>query len=829
MEDVSGEKKMSVLRLKGLVDVVEEGRMVINGVHEMYDMQNVFGGPLASDEGKVILIGKHLNGPAVMNVLVIGSGGREHALCWSLAKSEKVQTVFVAPGNGGTVGPKVTPVPSLKTFEDMSKFAVQNNVELVIPGPEQPLVDGIAGVFKKVGISVFGPSASAARIEGSKSFSKDFMKRHNIPTADYATFTDHAAACSHVMERYKGGDVVIKASGLAAGKGVYLPGTIEEALANLKTIMLDHEFGNAGDDVVIEERLEGEEVSVLAFTDGYTIVPCPGAQDHKRIFEGDKAELLLTIAAGPNTGGMGAYAPAPVYTHDLEVLVKRIVLQRTVDGMRRDGSPFVGCLYAGLMLTPSGPKVLEFNCRFGDPETQVVLPLLKSDLFDVMLAAAEGRLDSVAIEFHNSIAATVVLASEGYPGSYPKNREITVGSVNDALVFHAGTSVVDGKLLTSGGRVLAVTGVADSLEGALKRAAIKLLKDKVTVGMTYASAGVSIDAGNLLVEKIKSCVKATRRPGADADIGGFGGVFDLLAAGYGDSETILVSGTDGVGTKLKLAQACNLHGTIGIDLVAMSVNDVLVQGAEPLFFLDYFACSKLEVDVAKDVVAGIAAGCLQSECALIGGETAEMPGMYEGGDYDLAGFVVGAVKRPKLLPRLEDIRPGDVVLGIPSSGLHSNGFSLVRKVVAASGLDYSSPCPWAKGATLGEALLTPTKIYVKELLPLLKGGDDVKALCHITGGGFTDNIPRCLPRNVGVEIDLNAWTLPDVFKWLQAVGNILESEMSRTFNCGIGMVLVVSADKADVVSKRIVELGGGPVVKMGKITPLTANPVVYKK
>ncbi|KAJ3197658.1 hypothetical protein HDU67_003691, partial [Dinochytrium kinnereticum] len=460
---------------------------------------------------------------------------------------------------------------------------------------------------------------------------------------------------------------------------------MEEAIEGLKDVMVGLEFGTAGNQVVIEERLTGEEVSVLALTDGYTVIPCPGAQDHKRIFDGDK---------GPNTGGMGAYAPAPIYTSELQAEVYRTVLEPSVKGLRRDGMPFVGCLYAGLMLTPSGPKVLEYNCRFGDPETEVVLPLLESDLAEVLLAAAEGRLDSVSVKFKNAYAATIVVASKGYPGSYPKGLEMHIAPVpENVTVFHAGTAVVDNKLITAGGRVVTVTAVASTLEEALKLAnenvtavkfdgaqfrrdighrALQLLQTLKPQGLTYASAGVSIDAGNLLVEKIKASVRATRRPGADAEIGGFGGVFDLVQAGYVGPDTLLVSGTDGVGTKLKLAHTLNQHSTIGIDLVAMSVNDVLVQGAEPLFFLDYFACSKLEVDVAKDVVAGIAEGCLQSRCALIGGETAEMPGMYEPGDYDLAGFVVGAVQRPKLLPRLSEIKPGDVVLGLPSSGPHSN-------------------------------------------------------------------------------------------------------------------------------------------------------------
>ncbi|KAJ3279857.1 Bifunctional purine biosynthetic protein ade1 [Borealophlyctis nickersoniae] len=769
---------------------------------------------------------------AAWKLLLVGSGGREHALAWALAKSPKVEKVFVCPGNGGTetAGAKVSnvAVPAGSNFEGWVKFAVENDIKMVVAGPEQPLVDGIASAFKKVGIPLFGPSKEAAQLEGSKAFSKDFMKRHRIPTAAYEVFTDFEKAKAYV-EGFKG-EYVIKASGLAAGKGVLLPESLEEAIEGLRSIMVDNVFGDAGSEVVIEERLTGEEVSVLAFSDGYTVIPMPAAQDHKRAYDGDK---------GPNTGGMGAYAPAPIFTPELAAEVKRTVLQATVDGMRRDGIPFVGILYAGLMLTPSGPKVLEFNVRFGDPETQVVLPLLESDLAEIMLATAEGRLDSVSVTFKQACAATVVMAAKGYPGSYEKGKEITIAKdiPSDVTVFHAGTKLANGKLTTSGGRVLAVTGVAPTLEQALERAnaniklvsfegaefrkdighrAIKLLSSKKSSGATYEQAGVSIDAGNLLVEKIKPLVKATRRPGADADLGGFGGLFDLKAAGYEDA--VLVSGTDGVGTKLKIAQAIGKHDTIGIDLVAMSVNDVVVQGAEPLFFLDYFATSKLEVDVARDVVAGIAAGCKESGCALIGGETAEMPGIYQQGDYDLAGFVVGAVERNAVLPRLETIVAGDALLGIPSSGVHSNGFSLVRHVIARAGLDYSSPCPFSTprpNQTLGEALLTPTRLYVKQMLPAIKKGL-IKSMAHITGGGFTDNVPRALPDGFGVKIDVGAWTLPPVFKWLKEVGKIEAAELARTFNCGVGMVLIVARENVAEV-KELLKEGGETVYDMGEV------------
>ena len=315
-------------------------------------------------------------------------------------------------------------------------------------------------------------------------------------------------------------------------------------------------------------------------------------------------------------------------------------------------------------------------------------------------------------------------------------------------------------------------------------------------GLTYADAGVDIDAGNRLVDMIKPLVRATARPGADAEIGGFGGLFDPRAAGFKDP--VLVAATDGVGTKLKIAIEANLHDGIGIDLVAMSVNDLVVQGAEPLFFLDYFATGKLDPDAAALIVAGIAQACRESGCALIGGETAEMPGLYRSGDYDLAGFAVGAAERGTLLPR-GDVGIGDVVIGLASSGLHSNGFSLVRSIVERSRLPWNAPAPFAPALTLGAALLTPTRLYVKSCLRAIRDTNAVKALAHITGGGFTDNIPRVLPRGFGVRIDLNALTVLPVFKWLAREGGVADLEMLRTFNCGIGMIAVASADRADDV------------------------------
>ncbi len=322
-------------------------------------------------------------------------------------------------------------------------------------------------------------------------------------------------------------------------------------------------------------------------------------------------------------------------------------------------------------------------------------------------------------------------------------------------------------------------------------------------GLTYAQAGVDIDAGNALVEAIKPLAKATRRPGAEAGLGGFGALFDLKAAGYDDP--LLVSTTDGVGTKLKIAIETGMHDTVGVDLVAMCVNDLLAQGAEPLMFLDYFATGKLDVETARRVVAGIAEGCKLAGAALVGGETAEMPGMYGDGEYDLAGFSVGAVNRDGVLPKLDAQKAGDVLIGVGSSGPHSNGYSLVRRIVERSGLAWDAPCPFGEGA-LAQALMAPTRIYIKSVLPLIKAGR-IKGGAHITGGGLIENPPRAIAEGLAPRIDWNAWALPAVFDWLQRTGGVADHELRRTFNCGVGFMLIASPQDAEPVLAALLNAG----------------------
>lgn len=394
-----------------------------------------------------------------MKVLIVGSGGREDTIAWKLSKSSKVSEIFIAPGNGGTFKYGKNINISVENIDGLKEFAIQNKIDLTVVGPEIPLTMGIVDEFEKNGLKVFGPSKEAAKVEGSKEFAKDIMKKYNIPTAEYETFTDYNKAKAYLEE--KGAPIVIKADGLAAGKGVIVAMNLDEARAGLKEIMEDKIFGESNSKVVIEEFMDGEEASILAFTDGMTIVPMVSSQDHKRIFDGDK---------GPNTGGMGTYSPAPIVTDELSEIVYKEILVPMIEGLKKEGITYKGVLYAGLMIKDGKPKVVEFNARFGDPETQVVLPKLESDLFDILYAVAENKLSDIDIIWSKEATVCVVLASNGYPGNYEKNKEITginTATSNGLLVFHAGTKEENGKIYTNGGRVLNVVASGDTIKEAV--------------------------------------------------------------------------------------------------------------------------------------------------------------------------------------------------------------------------------------------------------------------------------------------------------------------------------------------------------------------------
>ena len=452
----------------------------------------------------------------IIKVLVIGSGGREHAIAHKLSESRHNLNIIVSPGNGGTpnsLSNKIQNINVGSKNEDIVNFALNNHIKLVVVGPEQPLVDGLCDALRVAGISSFGPSLKAARLEASKAWSKDFMERNSIPTARFKNFTSFESAKNYIESiTYP---VVIKASGLAAGKGVIIPNSKYEAIDAAKKILLERLFDDAGSEIVIEELLDGEEVSVLAFCDGKTCAIMPGAQDHKRIFDGDQ---------GPNTGGMGAYAPAPVLTPQLKKTCTELI-QKTLDALSSEGMPYEGVLYAGFMVTKEGPKVLEYNCRFGDPETQVLLPLLESDLYEVIMSCVEHRLQSTEVLWkQNTTACTVVCASGGYPGSYRTGEVITLpqgaGIDEGTMIYHAGTTLTaDGRLVTSGGRVLTVTAVGQSIHVCRSKAysvlskinfqgmqyrkdiAMKALHSPLRIGVLGSTRGSSLQP---IIEAIKN-------------------------------------------------------------------------------------------------------------------------------------------------------------------------------------------------------------------------------------------------------------------------------------------------------------------------------------
>lgn len=397
-----------------------------------------------------------------MNILILGSGGREHALLWKLAQSPEATKLYAVPGNPGMAELAECVAGSIEDNAAVVKLAQEKKIDLVVVGPEVPLTNGVVDALRAAGIKAFGPTKAAAALEGSKSFSKDIMKKYGIPTAKYEVFTDADAARAYIEK--EGAPIVIKADGLAAGKGVIVAETKEQALDAVHEIMDDAAFGKAGSRVVIEAFMEGEEASLLAFTDGKTICPMVSSQDHKRAYDGDK---------GPNTGGMGTYAPAPVMTKDMVEQATEKILKPMIAAMAKEGRPYQGCLYAGLMITEEGPKVVEFNARFGDPETQVVLPLLKGDLVKIMQACVDGTLDTAAVDWEDGAAVCVVMASGGYPKSYKKGYAIDGLKKAESLgtfVFHAGTAKKDGKVVTSGGRVLGVTARGGGIKEATEKA-----------------------------------------------------------------------------------------------------------------------------------------------------------------------------------------------------------------------------------------------------------------------------------------------------------------------------------------------------------------------
>jgi phosphoribosylamine--glycine ligase / phosphoribosylformylglycinamidine cyclo-ligase len=738
-----------------------------------------------------------------MNVLVVGSGGREHALQVTLERDPRVGTVFVAPGNGGT---RNNLNVSSEDIQGIVNAALEYHVGLVVVGPEVPLALGLVDALEDQGIKAFGPSKSAARLEASKSFAKYAMREFGVPTADFGVFDSLEAAVAFVRGKpFSSAGFVVKADGLAAGKGVLVCDDLEETEAALE-MCFGGAFGSAGSRVVIEERLTGQELSVLAFCDGETVVPMLPARDHKRALDNDE---------GLNTGGMGAFSPAPDIGAAFLEDIKRTVLEPMVRGMQKRGTPYKGVLYAGLMLTNDGVRVIEFNCRFGDPEAQVVLPLLETPLTDVLNACVDGALDLVEPRWTLDSCATVVIASGGYPADYDRGHVIhgLEDVPNGVTVFHAGTARDGDRIVTNGGRVLNVTATAGSLEKALEKAYVGVGKIRFEgmhyrtdigkstlqpVGATgrsrlqadaYASAGVNIAEGARAVALMKDAVKSTHDEHVLAGIGAFGGMMDVSFL-KNLERPVLVASTDGVGTKTMIAAQLNAWDGIGADIVNHGINDVLAQGAKPLFFMDYVAASKLKAEWVATVVSSMARACKAAGCALLGGETAEMPGVYRDNESDVVGTMVGVVDFAHAITGTR-VAVGDALIAFPSSGLHTNGYSLARKTL--SDLDWHEPRAELNGQSIGEALLEPHRSYLNHVLELRNVGVDVRALAHITGGGLWDNLPRVLPEQVSAVVKRGSWNAPPIFEFITARAGISEHDAFHAFNMGLGMIAVIPA------------------------------------
>ena len=724
-----------------------------------------------------------------MRVLVIGGGGREQAIAW--ACRHHGHDVRLAPDLGD---------------------ASHDDTDLVFPGPEAALVAGVADDCARRGIPCFGPTADLARLEASKTYARDLATTLGIPGPRFAAFDDHDAAIA--WWRKLGRPVVVKLDGLAAGKGVTVP---DGEAATIEAIR------SASGPFLLEERLTGPECSLLALCDGVRAVALPLAQDHKRLGEGD---------TGPNTGGMGAYAPAPV-PYGADDLVAEFV-QPVLDHFAASRTPYVGVIFAGLMLTADGPRLIEYNVRLGDPEAQTVLPLVETDIAELALLATQGELDQLPVIVRSQAAVTVVAAAAGYPSAPIAGAAITDEMASGAigpdgtttLRFDAG---VDADGCVAGGRVLAVTGIGFDLAEAraaaydhMGRIHFDGMQFRRDIGWralgaeltSYAAAGVDIDEGTRAVSEMKAAVEATHDNGVLKGVGSFGGVFSAKAILELD-DPVLVASTDGVGTKVELAARLGMVRGVGMDIVNHCIDDVLVQSARPLFFLDYIAASVLDADMVAEVVRGMADACKAAGCALLGGETAEMPGVYQPGAFDIAGTLVGVAERSELLPR-PDVGIGDVLVGVASSGPHTNGYSLLRKIFDWIPMDV---VPEGFDRPLGETLLEPHRSSLDVRRPALASGT-VKALAHITGGGLPENLPRVLPGEVDAVIRLGSWPVSPLFRLARELTPQMSTdELYRTLNMGIGMVVICAPAELATLQDAIAE----PTWVIGELAPGTGR------
>jgi phosphoribosylamine--glycine ligase/phosphoribosylaminoimidazole synthetase len=732
-----------------------------------------------------------------MHVAVIGSGGREHALLWACTQA----------GHRATLHRDLT-----------EALAAGQTPDLVIPGPEQALVDGVRDRCQELEIACFGPLASQTKWESSKGWARAMADSLGIPGPVSARFDPSQIDEALAWWRDLGHEVVIKLDGLAAGKGVTVPTDDAATIAAIRS---------APGPFLLEQRLKGPEISLLALCDGFTAVALPLAQDHKRIGEGDR---------GPNTGGMGAYAPAPLDLlgdYEINDLLQTFIAP-VLTWCAAEGEPYIGVLYAGLMMTSDGPRLIEYNVRFGDPETQAILPLVGGDLAQIALDATRGQITATDLQIRDGAACAVVIAAPGYPTEPVLGGRLHIPDDlgNDTVWFPAGLSS-DGRdeyIMTSG-RALAVTGIGPDLATARNRAyggIHQITGDEYqyrrdiawrapAIGLgSYASAGVNIDEGQKALTQMRSAVERTHGPEVLRGLGSFGGAWSAKAL-HGLDHPVLVASTDGVGTKVELALQTRRLAGVGHDLVNHCVNDVLVQGAEPLFFLDYVAASQLVASDVAEIVTAMAEACAANGCALLGGETAEMPGVYHPGTMDLAGTLIGVVEQSQLLPR-DDLSAGDLLIGIASSGPHTNGYSLLRRIFSWIPLD---AIPEGMDTSLADALLAPHRSYLDLLRPAL-ATNMIKGLAHITGGGIPENLNRVLPAHLDAVVQLGSWPLPPLFALVEQLAVSMDTvELYTALNMGIGMIAVCAPSDLAALTEMIHE----PTWVIGELLPYDRSPV----